>query len=63
MKLVTLSPVVSLLAYTPGFAIPRNRTFFNNNSYYQSTSITEKVTDDESFQGVTVTTKVTKKSP
>jgi hypothetical protein len=47
MKPVTLSPAVSLPACSPDFRIPRDRTFFNNNSYYQSTSITEKVTDDE----------------
>ena len=65
MKPVMPSQVVSQLACSPGFAIPRDRTFFNNNSYYQSASITEKVTDNNnaSLQGVTVTTRLQKKRP
>ena len=63
MKIVMLSLGVSLLAYSPGFTTPRDRTFFNNNGYYQNAPITGKVTDNNSLplQGVTVTAKGTQK--
>jgi TonB-linked SusC/RagA family outer membrane protein len=65
MKLVMLSLGVSLLAYSPNFAIPRDRTNFNNiNGFYQVRLITGKVTDNNSvpLEGVTVTAKGTQRN-
>src|SRR5687768_10194557 len=65
MKLVMLSLGISLLAYAPCFAIPRDRTNFNNiNGYYQVRPVTGKVTDNNNvpLPGVTITAKGTQRS-
>ncbi len=47
MKLVMLSLRVSLLAYSPVFSIPRDRTTFNNiNFFIQAKPVTGTVTDN-----------------
>jgi TonB-linked SusC/RagA family outer membrane protein len=65
MKLIMLSLGVSLLAYSPGFSLPRDRTIFNNiNGYYQAKPITGKVTDNngQPLAGVTITAKGTQRN-
>ncbi|WP_207514146.1 SusC/RagA family TonB-linked outer membrane protein [Longitalea luteola] len=63
MKLVLLSLGISLLAYSPVYSIPRDRTFDHNNGLYQAVPITGTVTDDKDqpLPGVTVTAKGTQR--